>query len=157
MFLSCTKHDDMKSGFEPIQTFSGRLLVLDPKHRFQVELDWLANEEKGMLRLTHALSGRVVFVRWQGKEMFLRDNDIRLNWQILPESELKKMGVLLPPWQLARIFLGQYPDTMITKNHLEWKGEWNHHKLKVKWSNHYKRVEVTDYKRGSRAVVIIND
>lgn len=154
---SCAKHETNQAGYEPIKSFSGRLLVLDPKHRFQVELDWLASEERGLLRLTHALSGRVVFVHWQGQNMYWRDNDKMLNWQGMSVAQLHEMGVLLPPWTLAKIFLGQYPDTMHSKDERLWKGEWDGHKLQIKWINHYKRVEITDFKRGRKAVVIIND
>ncbi|MDQ7005018.1 MAG: hypothetical protein Q9N67_08950 [Ghiorsea sp.] len=157
LLASCVRHVEMVAAYKPITSFSGRLLVFDQKHRFQVELDWLANEEKGMLRLTHALSGRVVFVRWQGQDMYWRDNDKMLNWQGMSVAQLHDMGVLLPPWTLAHIFLGKYPDTMQSKDERMWKGTWDGYKLQVKWGSDYKRVEITDFKRGRKAIVIIHD
>ncbi len=152
---SCVKHES--SSFEPMTTFSGRLLVMDPKHRFQVELDWMANEKQGNLRITHALSGRVVFVQWKNKVMFWRDNDRTTVWTALSEQELVDMGVILPPWILARIFLGQYPESMQTKDKQLWQGSWNGIRLQIKWSNAYKRVDITDFEQGKRAVVIIHE
>jgi len=157
MFASCVKHDATTEVFEPISTFSGRLLVLDPKHRFQVELDWQSNEDKGTLRLTHALSGRMVFLQWQDKRMFWHDNNSTLNWSSMSEEKLKDMGVILPPWTLAKVFMGQYPSSMKTKDHQLWKGTWGDNALQIKWSNHYHRVELTDFNRGQKAIVIINE
>jgi len=157
MLVSCAKHDVTPSAFEPVSTFSGRLLVMDPKHRFQVELDWQANETKGTLRLTHALSGRMVFVQWQGKKMFWHDNNSDLSWSLLSEEELKDMGVIFPPWTLAKVFLGQYPSSMQSQNKQLWKGTWDEKNLQIKWSNNYRRVELTDFKRGQKAIVIMNE
>ncbi|PCI02041.1 MAG: hypothetical protein COB79_03075 [Zetaproteobacteria bacterium] len=154
--VSCVKHEAAPT-FEPITTFSGRLLVMDTKHRFQVELDWMANEKQGNLRITHALSGRVVFVQWKNKVMFWRDNDKTVAWESLSKQELKDMGVILPPWTLARIFLGQYPKTMQTKDEQLWKGTWDDARLQIKWSDTFRRVEITDFKQGKRAIVIIHE
>jgi len=153
---SCAKHGATPA-FEPITSFSGRILVFDVSHRYQLELDWLANEERGHLRLTHALSGRVMFVQWKGQEMFWRDNAQQLNWQTLTLQQLTDMGVILPPWTLAKVFLGQYPSTMRTKDDLIWKGTWNDSKLQIKWSKSYQRVELTDFQNGRKATVIIHE
>ncbi len=153
---SCVKHEPLNTAYTPITTFSGRLLVMAPKHRFQVEIDWQANEEKGQLRLTHALSGRVVFVRWQGHRMFWLDNHEQLSWQPLSAQALKDMGIILPPWQLAKIFLGQMPDSMHSKDKRKWEGAWLGTPMQIKWSSNYKRLELIDYKHGQRAVVMID-
>jgi hypothetical protein len=157
LLASCAKHESLESAYTPITTFSGRLLVISPKHRFQVEIDWQADEKQGQLRLTHAVSGRVVNVQWQGKKMFWHDNAQMLNWQPLSQQALKDMGVILPPWMLAKIFLGKYPSTMQSKDNQVWKGTWAGNTMKIKWSNAYHRLELTDYKHGQRAVVIINE
>ena len=156
LLASCVKHETTPS-FEPANAFSGRLLVMDTKQRFQVELDWMANEKQGNLRITHALSGRVVFVQWKNKVMFWRDNDATVVWTPLSDQALKDMGVILPPWILAHIFLGKYPDSMQSKDEKMWKGTWGDAHLQIKWSNAYKRVEITDYKRGKRAIVIMHE
>jgi len=157
VLTSCVKHEPLTTAYQPITTFSGRLLVISPKHRFQVEIDWQADDKHGQLRLTHALSGRVVNVEWQGKRMFWHDNAEVLNWQPLSEQALKDMGVIFPPWILAKIFLGQYPDTMQSKGKQMWQGTWSGHQLQIKWSNEYQRLELIDFKRGQKAVVIIHE
>ncbi len=155
MLASCAKHESLNAAYAPITTFSGRLLVIAPKHRFQVEIDWQANQEKGQLRLTHALSGRVVFVQWQNHKMVWHDNSQQLSWQPLSEQALKDMGIILPPWRLAKVFLGQMPSSMQSKDKQVWKGTWSGIPMQIKWSNSYKRLELLDYKHGQRAVVII--
>lgn len=130
---------------------------MDPKHRFQVEMDWQANEEKGELRLTHALSGRVVHVIWQGEKMFWRDNEQILAWQPLSTAALREMGVILPPWTLAKVFLGDYPQTMHTKDGRLWKGRWDTVELEIRWASEQQRVVLVDFKHGKRAVVIFDE
>jgi hypothetical protein len=153
---ACAKHDAGQLSFLPITTFSGRLLVIDQKHRFQVEIDWQAEEKQGKLRLTHALSGRVVHVTWQDEKMFWHDNAQNISWEPLSRQALLDMGVILPPWVLAKVFLGDYPSTMHSKDNRLWKGRWGSNELKIKWASEQQRVELVDFKQGKRAVVIFN-
>ncbi len=157
ILTACAKHHTAPVNFIPKTTFSGRLLVMDPKHRFQVEIDWQTNKKKGELRLTHALSGRVVHVTWQGKKMFWRDNEAMLAWQPLSEARLREMGVILPPWTLAKVFQGDYPQSMHSKDGRLWKGHWGAVELEIRWASEQQRVALVDFKRGNRAVVIFDE
>jgi hypothetical protein len=154
---SCAKHSDTQQKFEPITTFSGRLLVISPEKRFQVDVDWQGTSEKGKLRLTHGLSGRVVDVVWLGHSMRWRDSSQTQQWRDLPEKGLLDMGVLLPPWTLAKVFVRNMPRSMKAKGNNVWQGVWDAVPLKIKWLGGQRRVEISDMKHGRRAVVIFHE
>jgi len=157
---ACAKHNIEHQSFVPVDTFSGRLLVMATTKRFQVDIDWQGDEQKGALRLTHASSGRIVDVLWEHETMFWRDNK-HVGWRPLTEKELEEKGVLLPPWVLARIFMNDMPSSMETKDKLAWKGSWIYKEttldLSIRWASDRKRVELKDLKHGKKLVVIINE
>ena len=157
LFSACVKHEQRQSDFKPVTNFSGRLLVMDQNHRFQVEVDWQGNEESGILRLTHAMSGRVIYVSWREQTMLWHDNDKTKVWQPLSEQALLDMGIILPPWVLVKVFAGEYPNTMHTKDHRLWKGVWGDRELTIKWASQQQRLELVDFKHGKRAVIIFNE
>jgi len=157
MATGCVKHSNTQQDFEPITTFSGRLLVVSPEKRFQVDVDWQGTSEKGQLRLTHGLSGRVVDVAWLGQRMRWRDSSQTQQWHELSEKGLLDMGVLLPPWILAKVFARKMPPSMKAKGNNVWQGVWGVVPLKIKWIGGQRRVEMTDMKHGRRAVVIFNE
>ena len=160
MLGACAKHVIEDRGSVPIEAFSGRLLVMATAKRFQVDIDWQGKEDNGSLRLTHASSGRIVDVIWENRSMLWRDN-LNHNWQPLTEQALSEMGVILPPWVLAKVFLGDLPNSMKTKDNFTWKGNWfyggNKLDLKIRWSSDRKRVELVDMKHAKKAVVIIDE
>ena len=157
LMASCVKHSDVPQKFEPITTFSGRLLVISPEKRFQVDVDWQGTSEKGQLRLTHGLSGRVVDVAWLGHSMRWRDSSQTQQWRYLPKESLLDMGILLPPWTLAKVFSRNMPPSMKAKGNGVWQGIWDTVSLKIKWFGGQRRVEITDMKHGRRAVVIFHE
>lgn len=153
----CVKHTNTPQNFKPMTTFSGRLLVISPEKRFQVDVDWQGRPEQGSLRLTHGLSGKIVDVTWQGEHMRWRDSSQSKQWYDLSEKGLLDMGVLLPPWTLAKVFMGDMPLSMKAKGKGVWQGDWGGAFLKVKWIDGQRRVEITDMKHGRRAVVIFHE
>jgi hypothetical protein len=162
LFTACAPHVSpeqatLRPVFTPIHAFSGRLLVISPKKKFQVEIDWEATENKGELRLTHGLSGRIVEVIWQNEAMLWRDTSVQEAWQTLQEQDLAEMGILLPPWDLAKVFTGDMPASMKQVKPLYWQGQWDEADLKVKWSETQQRLELMDLKRGQKAVVIFDE
>jgi len=158
LFGGCVKHDVVVAELRPIAEFSGRLLVINQAHRYQLEIDWRADEKQGQLRLTHGLTGQVVDVSWQEETMLWRNSTTHTAWQPLSAEELKRYGIIFPPWILRRIFLGEMPDTMKTKDGRLWKGMWDEEThLTVRWSATQQRVEMIDMKHGRKAVVIFNE
>jgi|GEM_PF-6614539 len=159
MFFSlsfCVKHE-MVAKFEPKQDFSGRLLVMDQKHRFQLDMDWAGDAKQGNVRLTHGLSGRIVDVRWMNETMRWRDNQQSLSWQMLTVDELLDMGVIFPPWVMAKIFAGDLPATMMSKDQRTWQGKLAEHELKIIWASAQQKVELVDLKRGKKAGVMFDE
>ncbi len=155
--VSCVKHDASSPLFVPVSQFTGRLLVMDHSQRFQVEVDWKGDERQGNLRLTHALSGRIVDIIWLEKEMVWRDNRQSASWRMLSEKGLVEMGIAFPPWTLARVFTGKVPQTMKTTDNRNWKGSWEGRELRIRWASNQQRVELSEIKTGRKAVVVFND
>ncbi len=151
----CIKHAELPD-FQPVTDFSGRILVMTTTKRFQLEVDWHADLRAGNMRLTHAASGRVIDVAWQDERMRIRDNQQGGRWRDLPVQALKDMGILLPPWQMARVFLGKLPDSMTSKDNRTWQGLWHGSLLKIRWGQTQQRVELMDMRQGWRAVVIFS-
>jgi len=155
---ACVKHDVPIAELKPIAEFTGRLLVINQAHRYQMEIDWQADDKQGKLRLTHALTGQVVDVAWQEKTMLWRNSATHTTWQPLSVKQLKRYGIIFPPWVLRRIFLGEMPDTMKTKDGRLWQGMWSDDiHLMVRWSATQQRVEMVDMKHGRKAVVIFDE
>lgn len=152
----CAKHE-MNAAFESKHDFSGRLLVMGASHRFQVEMDWAGDAGQGSIRLTHGMSGRIVDVRWQGRVMAWRDNQQSQAWQPLTEIDLQNMGVIFPPWVMARVFTGDLPDTMVSKDQRIWQGTMAGNELKIVWASAQQKVELTDIKNGRKAVVVFDE
>ncbi|MDQ6988413.1 MAG: hypothetical protein Q9M19_00925 [Mariprofundaceae bacterium] len=150
----CVKHDEAIV-FKPISSFSGRLLVMSQAHRFQMEVDWQGDRQQGGMRLTHAATGRIVDVSWLDGTMLWRDNREEPVWRALSQAQLLDMGMLLPPWALARILSGDYPEAMQTKGQRTWQGLWSEDvRLKIRWSQTWDRLEITDMRYGKRLVVV---
>lgn len=155
--VNCAKHEVMQAQLKPIHSFSGRILVMDISHRFQLELDWNGDEKQGELKLTHGLSGRIVNVQWLGQNILWHDNESALAWQPLSAEALSDMGVILPPWALARIFLADLPVSMHSKDGSTWQGLMDGQALKIVWGDQQQRVSISDTRKGRKVVVIFYD
>jgi len=153
---SCVKHDSTKQPFQAIASFSGRLLVMNQAHRFQLEIDWLGNHEQGSLRLTHGSTGRIIDVTWRDQTMLWRNRQQTLIFQPLSPQAMWEMGIVLPPWQLAHVFAGKYPASMHSKDQRTWQGSWDKSNLKVVWATNQKRVSIMDMQQGRQVIIIFN-
>ena len=144
----------------PYSEFSGRLLVMQPRRRWQVSLQWASsNPEQGWLRLTHAASNSVVELRWQDQEMQLRSNT-HTAWQAISEQQLAEQGIVLPPQQLAALFLGRIPEHFVQKpaegqNEIIWETLGMKPFIRLQWRASSQRLSMTDMTHGRRAILII--
>lgn len=154
---ACVKQNTVVEKFTPVSAFSGRILVMSQSHRFQLAVDWKSRGEQGEMRLTHGSSGRIVDIVWRNKKMRWRDNAQSVLWADLSEQALIEMGVILPPWLLANIFLGEMPDTMVTEDNRAWKGTWAENRLSVRWASKQQKVDLLDIKHGRRVVVVFDE
>ncbi|MDQ6979762.1 MAG: hypothetical protein Q9M09_06220, partial [Mariprofundaceae bacterium] len=83
LLAACSAHQPLSTSRQagdtapaigPYPQLSARLIVMQPNHRWQVMMDWQGNAHAGTARLTHAASGRVLLIRWQGKQTKMLDN-----------------------------------------------------------------------------------
>jgi len=141
----------------PYPSFSGRLLVLEPRRRWSVEIDWQAAiADSGKIRLIHALSGIVVDFRWSGTYMEIRDNKMPY-WRYIPQQQLTEHGLVIPPQQLASILLGHMPDHFKQTKHDTWESKASGSLIRLRWQASYQKLTITDLKHGRIAKLIITD
>lgn len=162
LFLTAcaTVQTDHKSDVQKkvnITSFQGRLLVFSPKHRFQVLIQWQANLSQGYARLTHPASGRVVEIRWYGKQLSMRDNQTDTpTWRPIDDKQWQKMGIVLPPWTLAKVLHHQMPRALHSKDGEIWKGKINGGVIQLHWQNDYHLLTMVDITHGRKAILRIN-
>ncbi|OIO74297.1 MAG: hypothetical protein AUJ57_02470 [Zetaproteobacteria bacterium CG1_02_53_45] len=146
---------DTAVGIGPYSTFSGRLIVIEPKRRWQVALDWqAASPENGWLRLSHAATGTVVEFRWLQNNMEVRDNS-HPEWKSINQQQLSKQGIVLPPQQLAGILLGKMPAHFKQKSDTMWESKATGSLIRIEWDAEKQRLTMTDILHGRRATLII--
>ncbi len=140
----------------PYTAFSGRLIVIEPARRWQVMVNWNGTPEKGLVRLTHAASGRIVQISWHHDTIRILDNQApEQKWRTVHREELISNGIILPPQQLASILSGQLPEMLVRKRPGEWEGKINGIFLRIKWSPGNHRLELIDITHGRTAIIII--
>ena len=143
----------------PYADFSGRLIVIEPKRRWQVLLKWRADTpERGWLRITHAATATVVELGWQGDRMVVRDNQ-QPDWRRITQSELSSQGIVIPPRQLAAVLLGQMPPefhfTGKRTGQQTWESREHGQRIILRWQPESRRLTMTDMKQGRKASLMI--
>jgi len=139
----------------PYSDFSGRLIVLEPKRRWQVLLEWhAATAEKGRVRLTHAATATVIELQWRHEQIWLRDSN-HPDWQVVEQQKLAEMGIVLPPRQLAAILLGNMPASFKQKSNDTWESREVGHSIRLRWQASSKKLSLTDISHGRQATLII--
>jgi len=139
----------------PYPSFSGRLIVIEPTKRWQVLLKWQAsNPEHGWLRITHAATGTVIELRWQGRIMQIRDNQ-QPSWRPIEPEALSEHGIIIPPHDLAAILLGKMPAHFKQKSEQIWESMESGHLIRLRWQQERNRLTITDMKYGRKAILNI--
>jgi len=161
-FSSCATIPDSQdsatvpSTIGPYQNFSGRLIVIEPKRRWQVLLKWQAETaEQGRVRFTHAATGSVVELKWQYENIQVRDNK-HPGWQIIGQQKLSELGIIMPPQQLASILLGNMPSHFKYKNDDTWESRQTGDLIRLHWQASRQKLSLTDIKHGRKATLIID-
>jgi len=148
--------DEPPSSIGPYQTFSGRLIVIEPNRRWQVLIHWNGQPEQGEVRLTHAASNRIVLLSWHGAQMRISDNQNPTpGWRHVDNDQLHAMGIILPPQKLAMIFSGKIPSSLKEKEPNLWRGKIGNSLIRLKWINKRNRLEITDITHGREAILMI--
>ncbi len=142
-------------GIGPYHTISGRLLVIEPKRRWQVMLDWQTEENSGRARLVHAASGNIVELRWQKDDIRLRDNHAP-TWRKINMQQLAEHGIVISPYTLSRFLAGYIPAGFQRKNASTWENTRDGKLIRVTWKHEVKRLIISDIRHGRRATLIIS-
>ncbi len=139
----------------PYPSFSGRLIVIEPTRRWQVLINWKADQpDHGWLRISHAVTGTVVELRWQGKAMQIRDNR-EPAWKALGLEQLSVHGIVIPPQMLAAILLGHIPEYFKQTGEQRWESRQSGSLIRLRWQPRVHKLTMTDMKRGRKAMLII--
>ena len=142
-------------GLGPWREVSARIAVLDGARAWQAMLDWRASTpEAGRLRITHAASGTVVELQWQGSMMRLRDNR-HPEWRPVKMETLAARGILLAPRELAALLLGHPPASFAPQGADAWMLRRDGARIRIRWDARRARLEMADLSHGRRAVLII--
>lgn len=138
-----------------LPAFSGRLLVIEAARRWQVTIDWRAEEEnRGWMRLLHAAQGRIVELRWANGQAWMRDSAAPSpDWQPIGAEQIHAHGIGLMPEQLAAFLLGRVPAGFRAVGANHWQDT---HGLHVQWRTPGQLLEFSDARRGYRAILIID-
>ncbi len=133
----------------------GRLLVIGPTQRWQAMFDLKAlSPDHGWLRISHAASGRIIELRWNGAFMQLRDNrSPRPDWRTIGAAELAGHGIVLQPAELAGFLTGRPPAGFSAIR----PGLWiiRRGKSRIQVQRHDKRLSITDLSLGRRAIILL--
>jgi hypothetical protein len=144
------------SSIGPYQNFTGRLIVIEPSRRWQAIIHWDGQPDRGQVRLIHAASNRIVLVSWENKQMRMTDNQSPVEGgKLIDNRQLRSMGIILPPQQLAMILNGRIPHSLKEQKPNLWRGKIDGTLVLLKWIDTRKRLEITDITHGRKAILII--
>lgn len=135
--------------------FSGRLIVITPKQRWQTTIQWRSpSEEEGWLRLTHAATGRIVELRWQGNRMWVRDN-LAPQPRSLEGKDLADQGIPLDPRTLSAFLHGRLQNAT-RKGPRTWSMNTPTSRIELRWDRKGRRLTLLDAKHGNKALIVID-
>ncbi|MDT8375914.1 MAG: lipoprotein insertase outer membrane protein LolB [Mariprofundaceae bacterium] len=150
------KPHETVSSIGPYQNFSGRLMVIEPSRRWQVMVHWDGQPDRGQVRLTHAVSNRIILVSWEGEQIRMADNQNPADgWKLVNHSQLRSTGIILPPQQLAMILNGRVPAPLKEQKPNLWRGKIDGALILLKWTEEQKRLAITDITHGREVILII--
>lgn len=141
--------------YKPWHSFNGQLSILEATHRWQVLIHWQANLESGKTRLTHAATGRIIELQWQGKRIQIRDNQTSATWQVIKADALMQYGIVIPPQTIAMILHHQIPASLKFKENNTWQGQLHGNTIRLRWQNDHHKLTMTDISHGRTAILRI--
>jgi len=132
-------------------------MVMEPNHVWQAMVDWQAKQAtEGKIRIVHAVSGRIVELRWQHGEMRLRDNQAENTaWRSISKEELMSHGIVISPQELSEFLGGRVPSGFQPKGSNRWMVNHNDNHVRVEWNAQKKRLIFSDIKHARKATMII--
>ncbi|MDQ6954482.1 MAG: hypothetical protein Q9M20_03475 [Mariprofundaceae bacterium] len=147
---------DQSASQKPWFSFQAQLSIIESAHRWQVLLDWQADSQSGSARLTHAATGRIIKLRWQGNDVQILDNQaMKPNWKYIKADALMKYGIVLPPHTIAAILQQQIPKQLKPQGTGIWKGLIYGNSIRLRWQNNGHKLTMTDITHGRTAILRI--
>ncbi len=141
---------------KPWHNFNGQLSILESAHRWQVLIHWQADLKSGNTRLTHAATGRIIELQWQGEKIYIRDNQATTTtWKSIQADTLMQYGIVLPPQTIAAILHYQIPPSLKAKGNNIWQGKLHDKTIRIRWQDHCHKLTMTDITQGRIAILRI--
>ncbi|MDQ6978850.1 MAG: hypothetical protein Q9M09_01590, partial [Mariprofundaceae bacterium] len=127
-----------------------------PNHRWQVMMDWQGNAHAGTARLTHAASGRVLLIRWQGKQTKMLDNqETPARWKRVTAAQLAARGMMIAPTHIAAILNNQIPQQFHYQGHNSWRGSGAWQGIRLTWQAPRHVLTLRDIAHGREVRIIL--
>ena len=146
---------EVAQGIGPYRFIHARLLVIEPKRRWQVMLDWQAETPvNGHARLTHAASNTIIEMRWANNDIQLRDSNTP-EWRKASMEQLAEQGIVISPYILSKFLAGQIPPGFRETGPNTWERKHGGELLRVVWQAEAQRLEFSDIRHGRRATLMI--
>ena len=158
---SCTAHTpqihtNLHKQDKVWERFDGRLLIIEPTRRWQVLIHWQANLQKGHTRLTHAATSRIIELKWNHQQTYIRDNqDVNAQWREIDSISLMKHGIVVAPQTLSKILHHQIPTSLQHKGDNVWQGKLHGNNIRLQWQNDMHKLTITDMTHGRTAILRI--
>lgn len=148
---------DKISGIGPYSRITARILVMQPNHVWQAMLNWQSEQPgEGKIRVVHAVSGRIVELRWQHDKMWLRDNQAKNPaWRPIRKEELVSHGIVISPQELSEFLASHVPSGFQPKGANRWVINRNNSHIRVEWNRQKQRLVFSDIKHGRKTTLII--
>lgn len=137
-------------------SFQGRLLLFHGDQRLQLRMHARnVSRQQGLMRFSHALSARVIEVRWQDKTMFFRDNQAsEQQWQGLSNAQLDSLGLLLRPAEWIELIQTHSLPQLVSHDQRNYRGTVRGQTLWVQWQK--TRLVVQNFSSGKKAIMIFD-
>jgi hypothetical protein len=155
LFLASCSHLSPVAQHKAWERFDGRLLVMEPNRRWQVFIHWQADLEQGFTRLTHAASSRIIELKWNGNQTYIRDNQAQPQWKKINNTVLMQYGIVLPPQTLSKILHNQIPPSLHHKDNEIWQGKLHGSIIRLRWQDDMHKLTMTDITHGRSAILRI--
>jgi len=134
----------------------GRILLLG-NHRAQLLFSCQQSDIKGSCRFTHAASGRIVELRWQGQKIWQRSNaNGYQQWQRVSMKDLYRLGLVVDPATMMQLLNGAIPAWLHPKADNQWRGKHHNARIQMQWHPDQQRLDITNQSKGAQIRLLLD-
>jgi len=165
LLAACSAHHPLSTSSQthdvaptigPYPHLSARLIVMEPNHRWQVMMAWQGDARAGRARLTHAASGRVLLIRWQGKHTEMLDNQqAPARWKVVSAEQLAERGMVIAPTHIAAILNNRIPPQFHYQGRNTWQGSVLWQGIRLTWQPQRHTLTLRDLAHGREVRIIL--